>query len=709
MNPKYRFFLTIDSGSPIAVKPIYKEDLSIEWSKETGQHFFRRKLSGKLTFTGKDYDLIMPTPSAFGSKFILDMEISYDNGATYSSYWQGVFYHTDCEINIDDKTVIVTPEVNDDYTSVIAGMEKEYNLIDLAPAVYQIKLKKRPIVQVYLSGQSKISCFMGGMYWEQDCEATTNYNTLTQNYKFAYLFSAGYIDVTQQGSPTIPSRFVGNIASAAETSLERGDYKIHSEGVGYVYITRLSDNKMLWYADNVYLDNGAEITLTPNTEQGASGNVKIKVHSIAVYMRALTDVLSVDGVPTYEISSSDLVADNRNYNRVAVLNVPSLIWYTDVTDDEPTKWGKAPNGEYYTPAIPGSAGVDVVPMARSQWDVLSFWYIYTGMSELMENKMTTEIVLRDAYMLSDCIALLLSQFSNVTFGVTTAYSQFLNSTDPITNDVRKFFITPKSNVVTIDYDEAATKAPITLKTILDMLQNCFKCYWFIDNGKLRIEHIKYFNHGGSYTATQQVGIDLTTQTCIRNGKELGFGLNKVTFDKPELTSRYEFGWMDDVTKPFMGEPITINASWVNQDKIEKIEVSQFTSDIDYILMNPADISPDGFVLMGAKQQSGQFYLPTKKFASMDNVILQNPYCAFVYLQQYYAYDMPALYYTIGEDNSQTAVEIQRIKNQSVDFPCLTDPDVNKLVKTFIGNGQIEKLNINLSSRNGKATLKFAAQ
>lgn len=709
MNPIYKFYLKKDSDDRVEVRPIYKDDLSIEWSKESGQFFQRRKLSGNLTFVGKDYDLIMPTQSAFGNKFVLDIEISYDNGITFAPYWQGIFYHTDCEINIDDKQVIVNPQVNDDYTNVIAGMEKEYNLIDLAPAIYPIQLKKRPIIQVYIAGQSRVSCFMGGMYWEQECEATTNYQTLNQTYNFVYLLSAGYIDVIQQASPVIPDRFVGEIASAAETTLTSGDYEIYSEGLGYVYIIRRSDNTVLWYAQNTYLDNGAEITLSPFPDHGAVGDVKIRVRAFGVYMRALTDVLSVDGVQTYPISSSDMVADNRNYHRIARLNIPGLIWFTDNTKDEPTKWGVAPNGEYYAPGLPGVSGLDTLPIARSNWDVISYWYLRDQISELIESKLTTEVTLRDSFKLTDCISALLAQFSNVTFGNTTAYSEFLNGTDPITGDTRTYFITQKSNVITIDYDEAATKAPVTLKTILDMLQDCFKCYWFIDDGKLRIEHIKYFNHGGSYTQTQQVGVDLTQQTCIRNGKRRDFGQSQITFDKPDLTSRYEFGWMDEVTLPFTGEPITIEASWVNLDKIEKIEVSQFTSDIDYILMNPSEISPDGFVLMAAQYQSGDWVIPIQKFTDMDNVIVQNPFCAFVYLQKYYAYDMPARYYRIGEDNSKTAEEVQRIKNQEVNFPCLQDPDIKKLVETAIGSGQIEKLTINLSSRNGKATLKFEAQ
>ena len=94
---------------------------------------------------------------------------------------------------------------------------------------------------------------------------------------------------------------------------------------------------------------------------------------------------------------------------------------------------------------------------------------------------------------------------------------------------------------------------------------------------------------------------------------------------------------------------------------------------------------------------------------MDFVRLQNAYCAFVYMQTYYLYDLPSNRYRIGEGDLQTNATMKKCKSQEVSFPCITDPDIQKLIKTSIGEGQYEKLSINLSSRNGKATLKYYPQ
>ena len=53
------------------------------------------------------------------------------------------------------------------------------------------------------------------------------------------------------------------------------------------------------------------------------------------------------------------------------------------------------------------------------------------------------------------------------------------------------------------------------------------------------------------------------------------------------------------------------------------------------------------------------------------------------------------------------VQEERKKKQTLNFPAgITDPNPMKLVKTYIGNGQIDKISVNLSSRNCKATLNY---
>ena len=83
----------------------------------------------------------------------------------------------------------------------------------------------------------------------------------------------------------------------------------------------------------------------------------------------------------------------------------------------------------------------------------------------------------------------------------------------------------------------------------------------------------------------------------RNGKAWGYGVNSYEFEKLDMPERYQFEWMDEVTALFKGNPIEVDSTFVELGKIEEINVSQFTSDIDYMLLNPSGVSPDGFAVL----------------------------------------------------------------------------------------------------------------
>ena len=175
MNPIYKFQLSAGSATQQAF-PIYKDDLAKDFEKESGQEFFRAKLSGNLTFESNDYSFIVS--KAFDTQFVLEIFISYNAGQTWTSYWRGTFWKTDCEFDGDERTVKVKPTVWDQYNDVLAGMDKEYNLIDLAPEIIPVKADKRPMIQVYVPGQTVIACFLSGMWWEQECEADNESDTV---------------------------------------------------------------------------------------------------------------------------------------------------------------------------------------------------------------------------------------------------------------------------------------------------------------------------------------------------------------------------------------------------------------------------------------------------------------------------------------------------------------------------------------------------
>ena len=850
MRPIYKFHLTIGETTERCY-PIYSNELSKDFELQANQQFFRERLNGKLVFQRNDYDRIIL--AAFDTQFLLEIFISYNAGQTWVSYWMGTFWKTDCEFDEDSKTVTVTPSVKDRYNDVLAGLDKEYNLTELLLDISSIKADKRPMVQIYVPGQSVIACFLSGMWWEQSCDSVeenetidiggTTVNKLTGYFLFALNTKQRIINVsgtTSPRDPAVPDVFWGN---APETDTTGFSYTNN----GYTFVFRIEPGSgyatffyeivlggtVMWrYSETVGPTSplpwsAAQYVLTPVEGTVAAGNAIITKMDVSFYARFITDVEEINNVSTFELPLDDMT-ENRNYHRVAPYNRSGIIHLGDGLSSEPTQWGLYQPGKYYVqPTV--YPNPELYPISRQVWGRMSYWFSFYRFDEADEAVGRKAFEIKNAYLLSSVISVLLQQFApGITYGATQDYSIFFYGTNPIMNDPQTLLITQKSNIINSGYDQPAQNAKIKLRDIMDMLRDCFRCYWFIDaQNRFRIEHIRFFMYGGSYTDLPGISVDLTQIKVPTTGKPWVFGTNKYKFDKPEMTTRYQFGWMDNVTDMFNGYPIDIKSKFVNPENIEEITVSKFTSDVDYMLLNPGSISKDGFALFSAKSENsynitsflinkyypsnnGQlsnangwvasdlidvqniskvnfaqnslgYYMylflafdanrnylgyissgtltkweydlsgikstyPAMRYLGIDiwggaahaalsqsdisdfvltlqyinplfelpyltivrsnsYKILQNAYVAFVYLQRYYDYDMPARNYEI-DGVSKIAAGTKKLKTQSVIFPLQTDPNIFQLIKTNFGNGTIEKLSVILSSRKATATLKY---
>lgn len=729
MTPKYRFFLQIgEDGTKQTVRPNYKDDLTLDYELETNQRFYRAKLSGKINFVRTDYDIINDAP--FDSEFFLYIEKSDDWGQTYNQYYKAKFMKTDCTFNDDDKLVTVQPETTDQYDDVLAGLEKEYNLITLAPTIQRITINKRPLIQIYVPGDSVVSCFLGGTNWEQDANATSDQSALVQTYHFALCNILKEIQITPNGSPAvIGGLYTGRMATGASANNFEGKLYPELNVNYYIYISqqridglpfgaviveirkRSDDTAMFRYtkATTSPFDT-LEFDLTAVEGSGATGTMHADMKSYNIYARYLCDVEKIDDLNTYPLPADDIVDNNRNYRR-SIGYAIDVAFISNNFSDTPTEWGLADNGKYFAPPY-SIYGQTFYPIARSTWRYASLWFGFYLFDWILEEKARKAYTLRDAFTLSSCINVLLKEFApGITHEATPEYSQFLyNTNNPISGQSFKLLISQKSNIINGEYQTPAQKAPVTLQQIMTMLRDIYKCYWYIEDGKFKIEQINWFRNGGSYGYNPIIDYDLTQLENVRNGKKLAFATSEYSFDKVDMPERYQFEWMDDVTTPFEGLPIEITSKYVTAGKIEEINISNFTSDIDLMLLNPGAISSDGFALFAAVTPSGggQLELPFTR-QTVDNVeyYLQNGYLAFINIQPtYWVYDMPARRFKIN-NTPNYAIGIERKKKQTLNFPAgTTDPNPMQLVKTYIGNGQVDKLSVNLCSRNIKATLKY---
>ena len=282
MNPIYQFKLSVNGGAQQIVRPLYA-DIAKEWNKESGYQFFRTTLSGKLTFISADYELIYD--AGMEERFDLEILISYNNGTTWSNYWDGYFYTADCEFNIDDKTVSVQPKPKDNYDAILNALEKEVDLIPAQPQLIPLTYYKRPIVQIYVEGQAIVGCYKDGIYWEQPCTPVTGPTQLNNVYKFGLL---KYVRIAI-ATGAINDYFFGGIGAFTYNST---DYSLHgyenTPSVWVVELIRRSDNVVL------YRNTGGGITListlVPVSGSGATGTVNLDWENERIFARLICDV-----------------------------------------------------------------------------------------------------------------------------------------------------------------------------------------------------------------------------------------------------------------------------------------------------------------------------------------------------------------------------------------------------------------------------------
>lgn len=697
--------------------PIYRNDVSKEYELQSNEQYYRAKLSGKIGFERNDYDYIDAQP--FDTKFGVTIYISYDLGKTWTEYWRGQFWKTNCTFDVDNKYVSLTPEINDRYTAILAGLEKEFDLITLAPQIEPVKYRKRPALQIYMAGQSSIGqCLMGSyVYWESQCEARAvgEYN----NEHFGdisdwYPIKLGFSEVAY---PTLFQALLSTTLVGETTNINYGDYTLQITPVDVPGESRTYNKLLIRNSDGAQWAETGRTTYTSGQLEavpGTDADVRYAVYetmaSVHIVGRFIFDK---EGTQWYDIPTNGMIQNNRNYRYC--MPIPeennNVVVLTGNMSSEPTQYGLYQPGLYYdTP----DHSHQWAPIAPNSWGLYSIWLnldLVRADYETYDNLLMAEMVLKDAFPIASVIDVLLKQIApDVTFEGTSAYSQFLyGSTSP--SWTHQLFITPKSNILTSGYEQPAQTAPITLKQIFDMLRDCFRCFWYIDDeNRLRIEHILYFHQGGSYSSTPTVSIDLTQQVNSRNNKPWATDTSKYTFDKPDMPARYQFKWMDAVTKLFDGYPIDIISRYVNAEKIEDVSVNNFTSDIDFMLLSPSEVSQDGFALLAASIRNDEYLVPLIALGVTTELgnrtyTLQNGVLSFQYLQRYYRYDMPAPRYRIFLTD-YTAYGVKKLKTQTLNFPLLSDVDLNQNIKTFLGEGTIQKLFINLSSRNANATLVY---
>lgn len=732
----YNFALHINSDPSIAVHPVWPDSVVRNYDKENGEQFYRNKLSGKFTFVRSEFDTMLAAP--FDARFRLVIERNDNPSVTF---WEGYFHKTDCSWDEDSRLVEVQPITLDLYDDILGGVNKEYNLLDLFPETDTVIYKKQPLIQIYLSNSDFVTNFLSGVWWEQPViERITG--ALLPGYYFGFDSIPNTAKNFIAGDDLVPD-VSGSYIQDGVGGTERDDgaygfiYQDIGNGGDQWTIVDRNDSDTVVYVGNV----GEPLLFPTEQPHGSQDNIfltsltsssRCRIFYAATYARYLTNELEVNGtptqllnnpnndpiingVPTNLLPNPDITSEAYGYTRVLELEINELIGFggNSSTPDRFRKFNEDAinnSGEYFTkPTAPG--GRVAYPLVNTEWTEVSWWFYYTDALRDLQEDGSKDVSLRHAYPLSSVIKVLLGEISpNTTYEETTVYSDFLNnlSGNPVSGDKYvRLFITPKTNIKKGDYDHPAETANIKFSSVMNMLKSVYQLHWHIDeNDRFRLEHISWYMNGGSYS-TVNVGYDLTQLIEAKTRKRWSFKSKKYVYDKLELPDRIISSWMDKGSLPFDGFNIDITSTFVQKGEEEERRVDLFTTDIDFVQTQPGSISDDGFMLIAASKDIDDNWSVNFKELTADGneYKIQNGELSNIHLHpSYHKHNLPAPDVTINNDPA-TATTVKRYKSQEITFPVGTDPDPMQLIETDLGQGKLDKLEINLVTSAAKATIK----
>ena len=748
-----------------ALQDPHYSKLEKKCKKETSQVFFRDTLEGTVKIFGTDFDFIKN--QALETKYLFVATDENKKVLVTNS-----FVKPDCKLDYMKHCIQLKLSAIDKYSKIVDKYDNTYDLIKLAPAITPLTLTKRLLYQFYIQGADSVSCYANGTYWEQDVsDSVDDIDALKNKYYFGQNAALQEIFISPESGSSYPGTYVHEAGTPATSWVNSEDSSIIIEGTsdtsyatawGYkwfktgeaytgqgappddnvfmlkVYKKVSGIQRLVEYSADRYImegwqDNVDTVTMNPaakytfNIDTAGTKQYDLGIINYTIWARVLADVDTViwggETRTLYDLPADDFVAERVNYRKCIGL-IGLNIQQTTGTVSHPTKFGRTDYGDYFTSNTVHSYSSShlPVPISRSTWANTSIWAIIPDTWSTFEAVFRSTFTLKDAYALSDVIKALLHKINPlIKFEATSEYSQFLyGSVASIFYDSERTgcvpFIAPKSNVLKGNYDQAAQKAEITFEQVMNMLRDCFRCYWYIDdNSRLRIEHIFYFMNGLSYSSPD-VQLDLTAKYDKFNKKTVLYSQEEISYSKDGLCSRYEFSWMDDSTDTFDDMEIDISSVYIQSDKTEEITSEVFSTDVDLMLYAPDMFSEDGFALMLADKSTNK--VPITRVANLRDdeyfypyeATPQNYLCSWLYLARYYMKDMPAtsITYTRAPQEMQLSVRgVKQCMQQDVEFQTTENVDLYKAVKTSIGTGIIDSMSMNLDTKLISATLNFS--
>ncbi len=289
-------------------------------------------------------------------------------------------------------------------------------------------------------------------------------------------------------------------------------------------------------------------------------------------------------------------------------------------------------------------------------------------------------------------------------GDAPGYATGINYVTGKSTQVDQIVLLQKSDAMYPSSTNPATIGEMTFKEMMHALYVMFRVLWDIDeDGYLRLEHWKYWSF--------PIGLDLHQQREVI--EDIDFTHIVDTLPRVERAA-----WMEAFSRDFVGRDIVYSGPCIGSTDVNTQEKEwtpgKITTDIYFILTDPAAISKDGFAFLATKFDESQYNTILDEGAITGNYIANAPLSWANLQRDYWRWDRP---YREGNMNGVDTVfdgHLPNRKQEGVGYAVCCDVhsfDPKDRVETKLGKllgktGIVETAEYNIHDRRMRMVLLY---
>lgn len=627
-------------------------------SQASSGRFLRDKLTTDLTFRAVDFDRLAAATEyavcavTFYERFEENQSQDYMAACCY-------FNRADAEINQSECYVKPTLKTLDNYSWLLDKYSVEKNIVGIQAETQKIKLVIPPVIQVYIYGSNTVTNICNDTTWEQEVSnpdisanellkmgfkelkhqkiaSEAPHMTTLGDYQLNLIHQPWYYPlgsyrniIYKYNRSSNEYLFSGTTENYSTEPSNEWPYDILAFRLrnGKIELYELGTNRIM--ASSLY--SGAwPIPNTPHFEiedfitadghdwwlEAFNGT---GMGHTDVYVR----VLHHDDTDSDRYTIGDFASLTKWYNKLAYPayaagsnstyaedELADKLMFSESNDyvGRPTEFGNYQPDLYYTnenlPSTSYISGLKPLPVAKSWWGDYSYWVDLVG-SDVQSwlNTFNRYVNVNDCFKLDSVIRRLLNKYGlSFDFTATGTHSQLIYGIGgifrlPAHLKLRYPFLIPSTNITRGRYTQAAQKAMLSLKDLLDEICGMCNAGWHIDKNGLHIEGNDWYDHGRSY-----VGIyyspDFDFENVIDefNNTNTLYGQLVSTPDTDKLWHTLSMDSDDNATRHFANTEIVAKAPFCKKDDTLS---QKFAYDLLEAVAIPDSVDEDSIIMLGS--------------------------------------------------------------------------------------------------------------